>query len=390
MNWLRNRVFPQLLPEEHQRRMQLFRTLLFVQLVSAVILIAVVYLDTIQDKLVMYPVIALAIVVNLLAVAGYLLARRAKLYHIGAIMLILSLEYVFGLFTLVYGSRGPIPFFLVWPIVVANMLVEPLLAMGLTAIAGLIYAVISWLEWTGAWIALPLYRADLSAVWHTADPFIRQRYLSDSIDVVVLYLAIGFLSWIASRSLRRAVDQSREWAQDLNRYRGELEVRVEARTAELSQAMDQLKSSMEIIREVGSPVLPIMDQVLLAPIIGAVDSERAAQVMNHVLNSVSAQRAKVVIVDITGVPIIDTAVANALVQTAQGIRLLGAKPVLVGIRSEVAQTIVDLGIDLRGIVTRAGLQEGLEYALETIGGQITLDSQSPSLPLAGNRGGGKT
>ncbi len=389
MNWLRTSVFPKLLPEEHQRRMQLFLTLLRLQLASAVVLIAVMYFDTRQDPNLTFWAILLAIVVNLLVVAGYLLARRPGSYHLGAIVLILSLEYIFGLFTVIYGSRGPLSFFLIWPIVVSNMLVEPPLALALTSMAGLIFAGISWAELTGHFVSLPLYRPDLYTVWHTQDPFTIQRYISDSIDVIVIFFAVGFLSWIASRSLRHAVHQSRDRAAELERYRGELEDKVQERTAELSRTLQKLQASAEIIREVGSPVLPILDQVLLAPITGDVDSERAAEVMNHVLHAVSAQRAKVVILDITGVPVIDTAVANALVQTAQGVRLLGAKPVLVGIRSEVAQTIVDLGIDLRGIVTRAGLQEGLQYALETIGGQITLDNHRQPLPLVTNRGRGR-
>ncbi|MBN1485100.1 MAG: STAS domain-containing protein, partial [Chloroflexia bacterium] len=78
------------------------------------------------------------------------------------------------------------------------------------------------------------------------------------------------------------------------------------------------------------------------------------------------ERARAVIVDVTGVPVVDTMVAKALVQMAQGVRLLGALPILVGIRAEIAETIVDLGVDLQGIVIQAGLQQGLLYALEQV------------------------
>jgi rsbT co-antagonist protein RsbR len=135
----------------------------------------------------------------------------------------------------------------------------------------------------------------------------------------------------------------------------------------LDQALQRLQASLETIRQVGSPVLPIMERVLLVPLIGALDSARMSQALDQVLAGVSAQRARVVIVDITGVSVVDTAVAQALFQMARGVRLLGAMPVLVGIRAEVAQAMVDLGADLRRIATRAGLQEGLEYAQEVLG-----------------------
>ncbi|MGC8874452.1 MAG: STAS domain-containing protein, partial [Chloroflexia bacterium] len=93
-------------------------------------------------------------------------------------------------------------------------------------------------------------------------------------------------------------------------------------------------------------------------------------------------RARAVLLDITGVPTVDTAVANALVRLAQGVRLLGAVPVLVGVRAEVAQTIVDLGVDLQGIVTRANLQEGLEYALHTQGIRLVAEGAQEAVPSA--------
>jgi rsbT co-antagonist protein RsbR len=101
-----------------------------------------------------------------------------------------------------------------------------------------------------------------------------------------------------------------------------------------------------------------------------VDSRRAEQIMDVLLEGVSNRRARVVILDITGVPVVDTSVANHLLQATQAVRLLGAECVLVGITPEVAQTVVGLGVDLRGLTTRSDLQGGIEYALRRMGQRI--------------------
>jgi rsbT co-antagonist protein RsbR len=98
--------------------------------------------------------------------------------------------------------------------------------------------------------------------------------------------------------------------------------------------------------------------------------------MDRILRETDKRRAEVVILDITGVSIVDTAVANALIQTSLGVHLLGAISILVGIRAEVAETMVELGVDLGEIVTRASLQEGLQYALETMGIQM-IEEEKP-------------
>ena len=161
--------------------------------------------------------------------------------------------------------------------------------------------------------------------------------------------------------------RSREQAAQLERYGIELEERVAERTMELRQALEQLQASMEIIRQVGTPVLPIQRGVLLAPVIGMVDNERMRQLQDRVLHGIGEHHTRVVLLDITGVPVVDSAVADALLKISQSVRLLGATPVLVGIRAEVAQTMVNLGVDLRKLVTCAGLQEGLQYAQELLG-----------------------
>ena len=130
---------------------------------------------------------------------------------------------------------------------------------------------------------------------------------------------------------------------------------------------DTIAAQQARLEEVATPILPIHAGILVRPLIGAIDSRRASQIMETLLDRISRQRAGVVLMDITGVPVIDTGVANYLLQTARATRLLGAHVVLVGISPEIAQTIVQLGIDLTDITTRANLQDGMAFALAVQG-----------------------
>jgi DNA-binding LacI/PurR family transcriptional regulator/anti-anti-sigma regulatory factor len=114
----------------------------------------------------------------------------------------------------------------------------------------------------------------------------------------------------------------------------------------LHAAYDRERVLSQTIRELGCPIIPLLPGVLLVPLIGAIDSERAQQIIGTVLEAISEQRAKTVFLDVTGVPIVDTQVASSLIQTARAAMLLGAQVVMVGIRPEIAQSIVGLGIDL--------------------------------------------
>jgi rsbT co-antagonist protein RsbR len=117
------------------------------------------------------------------------------------------------------------------------------------------------------------------------------------------------------------------------------------------------------LRELSTPLIPLADHVVAMPLIGSVDSTRAQQIVEELLAGVAANRATTAIIDITGVPIVDTQVAGALLRAAQAVELLGSRVVLTGIRPEVAQTLVGIGVNLGSIVTRATLQDGIAYAM---------------------------
>ncbi len=124
-----------------------------------------------------------------------------------------------------------------------------------------------------------------------------------------------------------------------------------------------IEAQQAILHELSTPLLPIADGVVAMPLIGAIDTSRAQRIMETLLTGVAQYQATIAIIDITGVKVVDTQVASALLRTAQAAGMLGAQVLLTGIRPEIAQTIVYLGADLRGIVTKATLQEGIAYAL---------------------------
>jgi rsbT co-antagonist protein RsbR len=136
----------------------------------------------------------------------------------------------------------------------------------------------------------------------------------------------------------------------------------EAMRQSLRQA-DTIRAQAEALAELSTPLIPINDRVMVMPLIGTVDSRRAQQVMETLLTGIAESHAQIAILDITGVPIVDTQVANALIRAAQAVKLLGAQVILSGIRPEVAQILVGLGVDMGGIVTRSTLQSGIAFAI---------------------------
>ncbi|TDL30500.1 STAS domain-containing protein [Jeotgalibacillus sp. S-D1] len=118
------------------------------------------------------------------------------------------------------------------------------------------------------------------------------------------------------------------------------------------------------LQELSAPLIPVVEHISIMPLVGTIDTERAKLIMENLLEGVVDHRAEVVLIDITGVPVVDTMVAHHIIQAAEAVRLVGARCMLVGIRPEIAQTIVNLGIDLNKFVTTSTLRKGMEKALE--------------------------
>lgn len=139
---------------------------------------------------------------------------------------------------------------------------------------------------------------------------------------------------------------------------------ISLREAEVAQQLQIIAGQNTLLEQLSVPVIQVWENILLLPLVGGMDSRRAGQVMESLLEAVAQAHAEAVILDITGVPVVDTSVAGYLVRSIQAAQLLGCRCLLVGIRPEIAQTLVGLGIDFSNITTRATLQSGLEYALE--------------------------
>ena len=123
-----------------------------------------------------------------------------------------------------------------------------------------------------------------------------------------------------------------------------------------------IRQQQEAIRELSTPVLQVRERLLILPIIGVIDPQRARQLTEQLLRAIRANRAKVVVIDVTGVAAMDSGVANHLVQTVEASRLLGATVIVTGLSPEIAQTLVTIGVDLSEMATVGDLQGGIEEA----------------------------
>lgn len=136
-----------------------------------------------------------------------------------------------------------------------------------------------------------------------------------------------------------------------------------------------IRQQQEAIRELSTPVLQVRERLLILPIIGVIDPQRARQLTEQLLRGIRTNRAKVVVIDITGVAAMDSNVANALVQTVEASRLLGATVIVTGLSPEIAQTLVTIGVDLAKMNTVGDLQGGIEEAERLLGYKVILISE---------------
>ncbi|WP_437950085.1 PAS domain S-box protein [Sorangium sp. So ce296] len=141
---------------------------------------------------------------------------------------------------------------------------------------------------------------------------------------------------------------------------------------EFERTLARLRDSMQAM---STPLIPITDRIVVMPLVGQMDTERVSQVMAVALDGVQSSQAQMVILDVTGLKEIDTRVASALVDTARALQLLGARTILTGIRPAVAQTLVGLGLDLAGLITKSTLQSAISFALQS--GQTPARALSP-------------
>lgn len=146
---------------------------------------------------------------------------------------------------------------------------------------------------------------------------------------------------------------------------------VDNLTAQQQLQQETLETQKQLIQELSTPVIPVMDQIIIMPLVGSIDSLRARDITRSLLAGISQHKAKIVILDVTGVPIVDSGVANHLNKTIQAAKLKGADTIITGISNTVAETIVDLGLDWSNVTTLSNLQGGLTVALRSLGVKLT-------------------
>jgi rsbT co-antagonist protein RsbR len=143
------------------------------------------------------------------------------------------------------------------------------------------------------------------------------------------------------------------------------------RSLEKLQAAYQVQDRLsQTVQELSSPVIQIWEDILVLPLVGDIDSARAMRIMEDLLEGIVRHQAEIIILDVTGVPVVDTSVANYLLKTVKAAGMLGAKSILVGISGHIAQTMINIGIDLSEVETRGNLRAGIEYALSLVGQAI--------------------
>ncbi|PYJ80954.1 MAG: anti-anti-sigma factor [Verrucomicrobia bacterium] len=141
------------------------------------------------------------------------------------------------------------------------------------------------------------------------------------------------------------------------------------------ELLNRVLDAYEPAGELSTPVLQVRERLLILPIIGVIDAQRARQLTEQLLRGIRQNRAKVVVIDITGVPTIDSTVANHLVQTVEASRLMGASVIITGLSSEIAQTLVTIGVDLSKMNAVGDLQGGIEEAERQLGYMVNMTGE---------------
>lgn len=162
-------------------------------------------------------------------------------------------------------------------------------------------------------------------------------------------------------------------ARDVTTYRQAVEERdrtIEESQRLQSELMRRTDQQQEVLSAMATPIIQVWDDVVTLPIVGVIDSTRATEMKEALLHAVSRTGARIAIVDMTGVEMVDTATADHIVRLMQGVQLLGAQGIITGIQPAVAQIIVNLGVDLGGVMTLRSLREGLRYSLQVMGYRV--------------------
>ncbi|MEI8166791.1 MAG: STAS domain-containing protein [Chloroflexales bacterium] len=292
-----------------------------------------------------------------LFLSGAVLARAGHVRL--ATLIVIGVSIVTSLGLIVLNPTTPsLPFFLILAILLASVLLPP----------------------AQIWAVLPICLVSNFLAHATfsperrADPIWFETLSNSSL----LMIGVALIGYLGARSIRVAMHETQTARAEaeaaihnLAASNALLETRVEERTSALHQIADEyraaaaeLKTSLQaqqaldqLVAEMSIPVIPIRAGTLVVPLVGNIDSQRADQILSTILSHVERAHAHTVVLDVTGIAMIDTHVAAGLLRVVQATRLMGAQTILAGIRPEVAQSLVGLGADLSDLHTVATLQE---------------------------------
>jgi len=304
---------------------------------------------------------AISSLLLVLLLCGILVMLRYGRFMASVVLVIVSLLAIAALNMAPTGLEGSRAVFtlLALPIVLAGLLGGWRILLLAFILSVLVVAGITVLE-----IATPEL---IGFSQQTYDPIL--TCVTFVIAAAVLALLVGRFG----RTLQTALQRARGREQELDALRITLEQQVSERTESLALALAEMESRAAeqgrllaeneqqrlAIRELSVPILPVSATTLVMPLIGALDSARLGELQAQALAALERTGARTLLLDVTGVPVVDTQVAQGLITVVQAARLLGAEAILIGIRPEVAQTVVALGVDLRTIHTARDLQSVL-------------------------------
>ena len=300
-------------------------------------------------------------VVAIMIYTGVFMVARRGLVTLSAIILLLTISL--ALFGSIWSTQAvsTLPFYLILPLLVAGLTIRP------------------WLIWVVlAGVLVGLFATILAL------PSNPRKNVETAMNIytgVALLTLVALMSFLGAKSTSTALDlvqharQQAEAAHQLSHVNADLEATVterttalqsalhdvQARSDEQAQLLDEIQQQRILLRDLSVPVIPISASTLIMPLVGALDSTRLQQIQEQALRALEQKSARHLVLDITGVPIVDSQVAMGLLSVVQAARLLGAPVLLVGIRPEVAQAIVGLGLDLRDIFTTSDLQSALNH-----------------------------
>ena len=226
------------------------------------------------------------------------------------------------------------------------------------------------------------------AGWNSARDFLReistsrarQGFSPSEVATFVLSLKQPIFS-----AIRRDLSSSQDKLFDTVWTATEMLDRLALLTSEAFMAAREelISRQQQELLELSTPVVKLWDGILALPIIGTLDSARTQVVMESLLQTVVSTNSKFAIIDITGVPTVDTLVAQHLLKTITAARLMGAECIISGVRPQIAQTIVHLGINLEDVVTKARLSDAFALALQRSGRKVVRETSAPVSPISG-------